>query len=391
MTQILFVLLVSVFGSSAFAQSEQATVTFNDGLIFTHDPNNFKMKFRFRLQGRATYEDYDNDSPTDLDTFDFAIRRMRLRFEGQAFDPRLIYKIQLSFSRGDMDYDNTSYPNILRDAVLGWKLTPQSTLFIGQTKLPGNRQRVISSGNLEFVDRSLLNAIFNIDRDFGVQLWSSFGQERPLWVKLALSNGEGRGNSNEDTGMATTGRIEWLPLGNFEGDEADYLEADMLFEKTPKLAIGATYSMNKRAHRLGGQIGRFMLAGETRDMSSFFADFIMKYRGWAVSGEFGNRKADNPIINPTQTVYVGHAVNAQVSYVFSNFISPSVRFTQVWPEEQIYLSEDITTQYAVGISKYFNRHNLKLQSDFTFEHQTNPLTQMTQDNWIARLQLQVGI
>ena len=41
---------------------------------------------------------------------------------------------------------------------------------LGQGKLPGNRERVISSGNLQFVDRSRLNSRFNIDRDFGAQL-----------------------------------------------------------------------------------------------------------------------------------------------------------------------------------------------------------------------------
>jgi hypothetical protein len=38
----------------------------------------------------------------------------------------------------------------------------------GQTKLPGNNQRVVSSGSLEFTDRTINNSRFNIDRDFGL-------------------------------------------------------------------------------------------------------------------------------------------------------------------------------------------------------------------------------
>jgi hypothetical protein len=42
--------------------------------------------------------------------------------------------------------------------------------WFGQTKLPGNNQRVVSSGSLEFTDRTINNSRFNIDRDFGLFL-----------------------------------------------------------------------------------------------------------------------------------------------------------------------------------------------------------------------------
>ncbi|MBY0385578.1 OprO/OprP family phosphate-selective porin, partial [bacterium] len=183
-----------------------------DGVVVKHDPSNFVMKTRFRIQSRATYEDYDSKSSNE-DVTDFQVRRMRLRFDGTALDPRFLYKIQLSFTRGDMDYNNTSYPNILRDAVVGWKLTDHSTFWFGQSKLPGNRQRVVSSGNVELVDRSLVNAIFNIDRDMGLQWYNQFGDEAPVWLKLAVSNGEGRANNNVNKGLSYTARLEWLPLG----------------------------------------------------------------------------------------------------------------------------------------------------------------------------------
>jgi hypothetical protein len=43
---------------------------------------------------------------------------------------------------------------------------------VGQTKLPGNNQRVVSSGSLEFTDRTINNSRFNIDRDFVFRLFS---------------------------------------------------------------------------------------------------------------------------------------------------------------------------------------------------------------------------
>ena len=49
----------------------------------------------------------------------------------------------------------------------------------GQGKLPGNRERVISSGNLQLVDRSRLNSRYNIDRDVGFTLsnWTKLGKQ----------------------------------------------------------------------------------------------------------------------------------------------------------------------------------------------------------------------
>jgi hypothetical protein len=49
-----------------------------------------------------------------------------------------------------------------------YKPTKNWTIGFGQTKLPGNNQRVVSSGSLEFTDRTINNSRFNIDRDFGV-------------------------------------------------------------------------------------------------------------------------------------------------------------------------------------------------------------------------------
>ena len=41
---------------------------------------------------------------------------------------------------------------------------------LDKLKLPGNVERVVSSANLQLIDRSLLNSRFNIDRDLGIQL-----------------------------------------------------------------------------------------------------------------------------------------------------------------------------------------------------------------------------
>jgi hypothetical protein len=70
----------------------------------------------------------------------------------------------LSFAPGDVgEIREGENINIIRDAVVFIALINIGISF-GQTKLPGNRQRVNSSGALQLTDRSINNAKFTIDK-----------------------------------------------------------------------------------------------------------------------------------------------------------------------------------------------------------------------------------
>lgn len=396
---IMVLVTVTLFSSSVFAiRTPIPELGFGDkGLVFKHEASNFEMDVRFRTQFRFTYEDFDDAGPKE-DYADFAVRRTRLRFDGTAFDPRFLYKIQLSFARGDMDYDTIGYPNILRDAAVGWRLTDKSTFWLGQTKLPGNRQRVVSSGNQELVDRSLLNATFNIDRDMGIQWYNQLGEAAPLWIKLAVSNGEGRARNNQNRLLSYTVRVEWLPLGKFT-DSGDYFEGDLAHERTPKLSIGTAFNHNPSTNRTGGQTGKIISDGTsaviTRDIDTYFADLLFKYRGFALSAEYAKRDTNNPIVPISSTdngaIFKGQGATAQLSYIFSNKISPVIRYTRLFPDDKILSVENEKTQYTVGLTKYLNKHQVKLMADYTLEHEENSLSDISRDNHIFRMQLEFGI
>lgn len=393
----LFFIMALFISLPTFAQvlpSEGGESYFNDGIHFEHDPSFFKTRFRFRIQSRFTYETEDGDTLSP-EVVDFNVRRMRMRLDGTVLDPRLLYRIQLSFTRGDMDFDRTEYPNILRDAVVGWRLLPHTTVWYGQTKLPGNRQRVVSSGSQQFVDRSLVNATFTLDRDLGVQLHHLIGEEQPLWVKLAISNGEGRATENDDNGLSYTGRIEWLPLGAFK-DEGDYFEADLDREPTPKVSIGAVYNLNKKTTRPGGQLGvQYETPGLHRDLETYFFDALLKYRGFSWSTEYAHRWTDDPVFNDGSdlvTIYKGQGINTQIGYVFENNIEPALRFTQLKADEEALMGDAVDErQYTLALSKYINRHTVKVQTDITYDEQWNHLKDSYASSWIYRLQLEIGI
>ena len=127
-------------------------------------------------------------------TSNWLIRRSRLKFSGFAYSPKVKYKIELGLSNRDhggesIHTNNTS--NLILDAFLRWNFYKNMEVWIGQTKLPGNRERVISSQKLQFVDRSLVNSRYNIDRDMGIQFRNKFNiGSIATRQALAISQGE---------------------------------------------------------------------------------------------------------------------------------------------------------------------------------------------------------
>ena len=176
--------------------------SYGKGLGITSPDSIFKLNIRFRMQNRFTSL-YNEDAE---DGYEAMIRRLRLRFDGYVGDPSIIYVIQLSFSPNDVgaieDGDNL---NIIRDAIVFYRPDDHWNIGFGQTKLPGNRQRINSSGALQLTDRSINNSRFNIDRDFGLQVYylNELQDKFSYNIKTAISTGEGRNWTKEpDNGLA---------------------------------------------------------------------------------------------------------------------------------------------------------------------------------------------
>ena len=80
------------------------------------------------------------------------VRRARIKGSGNVFSPKVSYKFEYDVANG-----------YVLDAVLKWNFAGNWTVWFGQTKLPGNIERVFSSQKLQLVDRSLLNSRFTLD------------------------------------------------------------------------------------------------------------------------------------------------------------------------------------------------------------------------------------
>lgn len=385
-----FITFFLLIGFNAFSQTATPTpyFDFSKGIGMTAPDSIFSVNIRFRMQNRVALTTF-SESDLGIKQVEALVRRVRLRFGGFVYSPKLTYNLQLSFTRGDMDWDNTQFPNVVRDAYIQYQWTKRFSIGFGQTKLPGNRQRVISSGEQQLVDRSIVNAAFNIDRDFGVQFNYRLSH---VALRGAISSGEGRNIAKSDNGLAYTGRIEFLPLGAFTNG-GDYFEGDLMREQKPKLSIGIVYSHNHHAVRQAGQLGLPLY--EQSNIGSFMVDALYKYAGWAFSAEYHDRTATNPITDDgtgnERYVYVGTGQNYQLSYLFIKNWEVIGRYSNITPAKVLENEENIRNQYTIGLTKYLRGHRVKIQNDLSFDEAHAVGSSLSTRSWTYRFQIELGI
>ncbi|MDG2483670.1 MAG: porin [Flavobacteriaceae bacterium] len=377
----LLLLIPIVFLSINTQAQEISDTSFGKGLInFVAKDSTFSVKFAPRFQVRSMSSWDHNGAIYGSPEHNFIVRRARLKFDGFAYSPKLKYKIELGLSNRDIsganDF-NRNTPRYILDAVIMWKFAKNWELWAGQTKLPGNVERVVSSGNLQLIDRSLLNSRFNIDRDLGVQIRhkSNLGGNFITREKFSISQGEGRNvTEGNEGGLQYTARLELLPFGAFKS-KGDYSQSDLKREEKPKLMLGFAYNFNEEAVRERGFAGDYMIRTDETiygtDQTTIFVDAMYKYNGFSFMGEYAKRTADNEIateidgVTPTgDVVLTGNALNLQAGYLFKNNYEIAGRYTTL--EFESVTGKDPTKQYTLGFNKFVLGHKLKIQSDLSY-------------------------
>ena len=368
--------------------------SFGKGLGLTSPDSLFQLNIRFRMQNRVTYFDKEGEKPT----YDGQIRRLRLRFDGYVGNPKFLYVIQLSFAPGDVgELQDGENINIIRDAAVFYRPNKHWNISFGQTKLPGNRQRINSSGGLQLTDRSINNAKFTIDRDFGFQVHNinEFEEKFSYNFKAALSTGEGRNITDKaDDGVAVTGKVELFPLGAFTRDGTNF-EGDIVREAKPKLLLSGAFQQNNDSQRTQGQLGSTLF--EKRTTRSVFLDAMLKYNGWSLMSSYMSRSAaDNPVtFNPADAtdfnyVYMGDGFDYQLSYLFRNDYEVIGRYSLQHVNPEIHAFTPHVKQYSLGLTKYIWEHAFKLQTELTYDT-SQFLGGKTVNDWYWRFQVEIGI
>ena len=362
------------------AQQGVNEISFGNGLLnYVADDSSFSVKFAPRFQVRYYgISDFADDGLAPVD-HDFLVRRSRFKFDGWVVHPSIGYKMEFGLSNNDMSGANAftkNAPRYILDAVIRWKFAPGFELWAGQTKLPGNVERVISSANLQLVDRSLLNSKFNIDRDLGIQLrhTTKLGGQFISKEKLAISQGEGRNiATGNEGGLQYTGRVELFPLGSFT-KKGEYMGSSTVREGKLKIMTAYTYDFNRDASKTRSNMGDYMFLTDgslyQTNITTQFIDLVLKYKGFSMMAEYAGRSATNPVaveLNGTETgdiVSVGSAINMAMGYFISEKTEVAGRYTTLNFADVTGVSP--VTMYTLGLNKFVVGHKLKVQSDISY-------------------------
>ena len=394
----LFLFLISFNINS---QSSLNSYSFGEGISFTAD-NGSMIKLSGYAQPHAEIKNY-NDLEENSSSNRFRLRRLRLRFDGQASNPKFAYRFQVDLSGSSETGEATG--DFLLDAYVSYDITNRIKVIFGQrSTYTDNRELFMNSNSLQLVERSRLTSAFSSIREFGLFLSGNFrlnSQGSYLRPYFVLTNGDGINNFDKDLGgLKIGGRIDFLPFGLFT-NKGQFRQIDVMRELTPKFVIGVNFSHNSgMTSRRGRNSGSILYLNELGqqslpDYTKYGIDFLFKYNGFSALGEYVKSSSTVPtdiiervrndgstsssfLVNGVQDIesYVngrmmlGEAYNIQMGYLFKSGITIDSRYTHLKADDNSFLNNatfyNRPNYYTLGIGKLLGRnYGAKIQGSIT--------------------------
>lgn len=372
-----------------------------EGFIFS-DKEKSTMEIGGYVQPFVEVRSYPEDSIEDSYTR-FRIRRLRLRMQGDLPKHNLSYRLQVDLSGTPEVGDDAS--SFLFDAWVAYRPIKKLEIKFGQSSnFTENREMMMSSNALQLAERSRLSSAFSVFREFGLFVSYDLKIARNFFIEpgVSVTNGDGPNVfSNDHGGIKYGGRIDFMPFGKFVSF-GKFRQGDMARELSPKLLVGFNYSKaNGISSRRGEASGAIIYLNEKMeeslpDYTKYGADFLFKYKGFSLLGEYIKSEATVPTdimyrvrndgsvsnnfeidgVNVGVSNYVksrmvmGSAYNIQGGYIFNKSISVDARFMHFDSDQYSFLTNATIYRrpnyYTIGLSKFFTRsHAFKIQGSFT--------------------------
>jgi len=283
----------------------------------------------------------------------------------------------------------------LLDLRATWKPAPWFNLRAGQWKAEYNRERVDSSGKQQFVERSIINYWFTIDRQNGVmasgRLAAGKRTDSSWW--LGILNGNGLNTSGDGSQPMWMGRYQW----NFNGEVLPFSQSALKRYAPARGSLAFALVSNASRYtrfssRGGGQLPGFSGGADNQYRTEqLLQEFAWQGGGWSVQQELHYKKITDRI--------KGGSVNIWGAYISAGWF-PSSRLSD-WPEPlefaariamvKPYSNADLhqNREFTLAVNWFFNGHRNKLTSDISRLKISDP-TGDAQD-WRFRLQWDVSL
>ncbi|HBN03282.1 MAG TPA: porin [Bacteroidetes bacterium] len=403
MKKILHILLFICLPAAVIAQQPKLDkYVLGEGLTF-NGSKGYSLKIGGFVQPFIESKFYSNDSTKDVYNR-FRMRRLRLRLSGDIPEYKMDYRFQIDLS-GISEVGDATASNFLMDAWIAYNPNKQIQLKFGQSaSLTDNRELTMGSHTLQLPERSRLTSSFSTIREFGLFASGNYRTGGGTYLRpfLAITNGDGINVFGKDHGgLKVGGRIDFLPFGLFT-NFGQYRQADLVRELTPKLIMGVNYSVNSgMSSRRGRESGTILyldnnLNESLPDFTKYGFDFLFKYKGFSMLGEFVKTTATVPSdiiyrvrvdgsiattfnVNGVQDMpnYVkgrmmlGEGYNIQAGYVYKKKYSIDARYTHLEADQNSFLNNGTfynrPNYYTLGLSRYFTRnYGFKVQASITY-------------------------
>ena len=346
---------------------------------FESEDGKFSTNLGWRAQLRfANPGDEDLRTPShfsDDETSNFELRRMRMKIGGHGYKPWIKYYFELDLQpsrRSNQDETNSTA------RLIDWRIDIQPyevlAFRVGQWKINYNRERVDSSGKQQFVERSIVNRVFNIDRQVGVLMQGRLDKGGALDTRyyLGVFNGEGRSIDNTNENMMTMARLQW----NLEGKELAWSQSDVERHKTPHMQIAVAWVGNKGECTRWSSSGCGSLDGLTQGTSNQYAieqfveEVAYKYNGMSVQHEYHWKEV---IDNNTNITYNYDGSYSQIGYFLDHFIEAAPKELEIAfryafvnePDPSNMTLENNRKEYTLGMNWFVAGHNNKITMDYS--------------------------
>jgi phosphate-selective porin len=353
------------------------------GLDIRSRDGNFHAHIDWRVQFRLIQSDLGDDSiggSPEVREGEFTVNRARFKLGGHAYRPWLSYYFEYDFpSTRMLDFRFTA------------RAVDELRLRVGQWKVPYSRERVDSSGKQQFVERSIANDWFTLDRQQGIlvfgRLWE--GTRADSWYNVGVFSATGRGGSGSVEQPMVLGRWQW----NFLRRDLPFSQCDIGYRERPAASLavaGASWQGPFTAFSSagGGQLPDFEPGGEDRyGVGQVVVETAYQYRGFSLQQEYHRKTVDDTETNAITDLEGGYL---QVGYffhsVFDGFPKPletAVRYARVDPNTAV--TDDLRRELSLVFNWFFHGHRNKLSLDLS---RLADQARMPGERWENRVRIQ---
>ena len=345
----------------------------------------FEPEFQVQLRFSDPFDD-DPRTVADVDSppgSDFEIRRARFKLDAQLGAEWLMLYSQTDLDGPvQLDLRVTIEP----DEAFGVRL--------GQWKAEYNRERSDSSSSQQFVDRSIVNREFTIDRQQGAMLFGRLGRGSAADVSAwaGVFGGEGRGHFNDGGEPMYLARLQWNPNGRV----LDFSQSDVGRRAEPASSIAVAAVRNRSRYTRfssdgGGNLDSFVTGEiDQYEVKQWVVESALQWRGFSWQQEWHEKSVEDRVAGATTRL---RGLYAQAGYflheAWSGWPEPlelALRYATVDPD--VDHADDRRDELTFGANWYFNDHRHKLNADVSRLEVDDP--DGAAHDWRVRLQWDVS-